>query len=201
MSGLQGKVFKTFLEKNGSGKLRIMAQHRPDRIDTSFMDKYAINVLLNGHFHDPYFEYVGNTPTLSIRPGTVCRSGDILEWEKTLGFFRILTVNGDEISFSPPLRFCKNPTKPYEELELNLTLDLANPNDGTSTTNEAVIKNLFDIDLPECKVRFVMKKGNYRLEGGKIRQIIETDKMTVVDVFVDVDSNSEKSVKIYSQKI
>ncbi|MBN1821708.1 MAG: metallophosphoesterase [Prolixibacteraceae bacterium] len=201
MSGLQGELFKNFFKKEGLGKVRIMAQHRPDRIDTAFIDKYKINVLLNGHHHDPFFEYVGKTPTLSIRPGTVCRSGDILEWEKTLGFFRIFTVDGDEISFSPPLRFCKNPTKPYEDLELNLTLDFTNPNDGTSTTNEAVIKNLFEIDLPECKVRFVMKKGKYRVEGGEIKQIIETDKITVVDVWVDVGSNSKKQVKIYKSQI
>ena len=197
MSGLQGKFFKNFFDKYGTGKLQIMAQHRPDRIDTTFLDRYGIDVLLNGHRHNPYSEYVGKTPTLSTRPGAVCRSGEIKNWEETLGFFRIFTVDGDKFNFSPALRFCKNPTKHYNELELNLTLNFKKTNDGTSATNEAVINNLFDVDLPRCKVRFVMEKGIYTVKGGTIHQVIQTEKSTVVDVYTKVNSNSEKIIRIY----
>ena len=196
MSGLQGEVFKSFFEENGTGKLQIMAQHRPDRIDTAFIDKYGIDILLNGHRHNPYSEYVGKTPTLSIRPGAVCRSGEIDDWEESLGLFRIFTVDGDGYSHSKPLRFCKNPIVPYEDLELNLTLNYSRPNDGTASKNKAVIKNQFGVDLPKCKIRFVMKKGEYQVEGGTINQVIQTDKMTVVDVYSNVNANSEKPVLI-----
>ncbi len=197
MSGLQGKKLESFLQEAGHGKLRIMAQHRPDRIDTAFINKHKINILLNGHRHNPYEEKLGATPTLSTRPGTVCRSGEINRWEETLGFFRIFYINGDNFEHTVPLRFCKNPTAPYDKLELNLTLDFLKPNDGTSRTNEAVLKNMFDVDLPKCKIRFVMKKGKYKVDGGAISQVIETAKLTVVDVFTDIGSNENKQVKIY----
>lgn len=197
MSGLQGKIFESFFRENGNGEFRIMAQHRPDRVDTSFIIRHNINLLLNGHRHNPFSEYVGSTNTLSIRPGTVCRSGEIERWKENLGFFRIFYINGSTFEFTPPLRFCKNPTVPYKELELNLTLDYIKPNDGTATTNEAIINNSFEVDLSKCKIRFVMKKGNYKVSGGKIRQVIQSGNFSVVDVFTDVDSNSDKKLMIY----
>jgi len=200
MSGLQGKVLESFLEKNGKGAIRIMAQHRPDRIDTAFLDKHKIDILLNGHRHNPFHEYVGSTPTLSIRPGTVCRSGEIENWKENLGFFRIFYINGNEYQYTQPLRFCENPTADYDELKLNLTIDYKKSNDGSFVNNEAVITNRFPVDLPECKVRFVMKKGHYSLEGGTISQIIDTGNITIVDVSATVGSDSEKKVMIFSKK-
>ncbi len=78
-----------------------MAQHRPDRVDTSFIDKNKINILLNGHRHNPFEEKVGATPTLSIRPGTVCRSGETGRWRETLGFFRVFYIDGDQFETTP----------------------------------------------------------------------------------------------------
>jgi predicted MPP superfamily phosphohydrolase len=202
MSGLQGKILESFLEENGPGKIRIMAQHRPDRIDTSFLDRHKINILLNGHRHNPHHEYVGTTPTLSARPGTVCRSGELRnqQWKENLGFFRIFYINGNNYEFTPPLRFCEDPTVDYKKLKLNLTLDYKEPNDGICSVNEANIKNHFPIDLPQCKVRFIMKKGNYNVEGGTIRQVIHTESQTIVDVGAYVASDSERKVKISPSK-
>ena len=200
MSGLQGKALESFLLENGPGKIRIMAQHRPDRIDTSFIDKHKINILLNGHRHNPFEEKVGATPTLSIRPGTVCRSGETGRWRETLGFFRLFYIDGDQFEYTPPLRFCKNPTASFDELELNLTLSFKNTNDGTFCSNEAVIQNSFGVGFPRCKVRFVMKKGSYKVSGGTIQQVIENDRFSVVDVYTEVAAISGKEVKIYPAK-
>ena len=197
MSGLQGKVFENFFNSSGTGSLRIMAQHRPDRIDTSFLNKHRINILLNGHRHNPFYEYVGATPTLSSRPGAVCRSGEIKNWKETLGFFRIFYVHSDTFSCTPPLRFCKNPTADFRQLELNLTMDYKNPNDGTAGTNEVIIRNLLPVDLPGCRIRFVMKDGEYRVTGGTIRQIVHTGKFTVVDVNADAVSMESREIKIF----
>ncbi len=196
MSGLQGKILDTFLQESGMGSIRIMAQHRPDRIDTMFVDRHKINILLNGHRHDPFHEYIGSTPTLSIRPGTICKSGEIKEWQKELGFFRIFRIHDSAFEFTPALRFCSNPTVPYQELELNLTLDFQMANDGFADNNEAIIRNLFPVNLPDCKIRFVMKKGDYKVTGGKIQQIIQSKQITVVDVRTDVHANDNKVVKI-----
>lgn len=197
MSGLQGKYFESFLAENGHGKLLIMAQHRPDRIDTSFINRNRVGILLNGHNHTPFEEYVGTIPTLSTRPGAVCRSGEIKNWKETLGFFRIFSIKGGSYTYTAPLRFCKNPTAKSDQLDLNLTLHYRNPNDGTSSINEANITNSFDIDLPKCKIRFVMKKGNYKVSGGTIHQVIQTDSLSIIDVYTEVLANSDKKVNIY----
>lgn len=196
MSGLQGKVIKSFLEENGPGKIRILAQHRPDRIDTSFIDKHNINILLNGHRHNPFEEKVGSTPTLSIRPGTVCRSGETTRWKENLGLFRIFYINGDQFDYTTPLRFCKNPTLPFNQLEMNLSLDFKNPNDGSKEVNEATIHNSFEVGFPQCKIRFIMKKGYYKVDEGVIRQVIQTEYQTIVDVYTDVKTHEHKKVNI-----
>lgn len=199
MSGLQGKLLDSFLNVAGHGKIRIMAQHRHNRLDTAFVDRNRINIVLNGHSHRPHHEYVGTTPTLSTRPGAVVRSGEIANWKKTLGFFRIFTIDNDTFQYSAPLRFCKNPTAAYEELVMNLTLDFNKSNTGEATSNEALITNDFDVDLPNCNVRFVMAKGKYNVSEGSIYQVIETSKFSVLDVRVDVGAQSRKQVMITKQ--
>ena len=195
MSGLQGKVLDSYLEENGKGQIRIMAQHRYNRIDTAFCDKHQIAILLNGHSHKPFYEYIGATPTVSIRPGTVSKSG-CNDPESELGYFRVFHIDGDSFGFSPALRFCKDPSVPYQDLELNLTLEYENPNDGTSAYNKATINNKFPIDLPDCKIQFIMKKGNYDVSGGIISQVIEAGKFSIVDVQMDVGSEKREIIEI-----
>jgi predicted MPP superfamily phosphohydrolase len=197
MSGMQGRVHERFLKENGTGSLRILAQHRHNIIDTTFLNKNRIHILLNGHNHSPFSELLGSTPTLNIRPGVVCRSGEINNWEKNLGFFRIFYIDGDKFDHTPPLRFCKNPTSHYKDLDLNLTLDFKNSNDGNSIRNEAIITNDLPVDLSRCKIRFVMKKGEYKVAGGTIHQVISTKDFSVVDVYTDVRSNENKMVRIF----
>lgn len=196
MSGLQGAELERFLTAAGHGKLRIMAQHRHDRADTTFINKHQINILLNGHSHTPKQNYIGTTPTISIRSGVVCRSGEIKNWEKTLGFFRIFRIDGDTFKYSPPLRFCENPTSSYNELIMNLTLVFKRENRGKQRSNEALLTNNFDVDLPNCHVRFVMAKGKYKVSEGTIYQIIETPEFSVLDVNVDIDASSSKLIKV-----
>ena len=198
MSGLQGKVLDNFLNTAGHGKFRIMAQHCHNCVDIAFLNKNRINLLLHGHIHQPNEGYVGTTPTLNIRPGVVCRSGESANWVTTLGFFRIFTIDGETFRYSPPLRFCENPTAPYDQLILNLTLSFKHDNNGQSLSNEATLTNRFDIDLTDCRVRFVMSniKREYRVVGGEINQIIKNNRYTIVDVRSDVKANSSMTVKI-----
>lgn len=196
LSGLQGEVLADFLQQEGTGQLRILAKHRPDRIDTAFCNQHSIGLLLNGHNHRPFQEYIANTPTLSMRPGSISRSGSISEWEEVLGFFRIVEVNGASFTASDALRFCADPTVPAEEMALNLTLDFDLSNDGSAYSNKARIINHFPVDLPKCKIRFVMQKGVYCVSSGRIEQMIETEKSSIIDVRVDVCSKSTQEVEI-----
>jgi predicted MPP superfamily phosphohydrolase len=196
MSGLQGKVLESFLAQNGPGLIRIMAQHRNDRIDTAFIDKHKIDILLHGHNHKPFEGKIGTTPTLMSRPGVVCRSG-VKDIEGELGYFRLFRINGDRFESTRPLRFTNDPTKPYKDIELNLTLNYSQPNIGTASENKAIIVNKLGIGLTDCKIRFLMKKGRYKVDNGTIYQVIESGNISVVDVKVDAGADNPKEVRIW----
>jgi len=196
MSGLQGKVLTNFLKINGPGQLRIMAQHRHDRADTAFLNQNKIGLIVNGHIHTPHADTLGKTPTIRIRPGVVARSGENHRWEQILGLFRIIRIDGEKFAYSEPLRFCANPTLPYQQIKLNLTLDFKANNAGSSSENVAVIDNKLPVKLPACRVRFVMKKGNYTVTGGRINQQFNSGKLTIVDVDADVNARSNKTIGI-----
>jgi predicted MPP superfamily phosphohydrolase len=196
MSGLQGKALYSFLEKNGPGKLRIMAQHRHNRADTAFINQQKVGLIVNGHIHTPHADTLGTTPTIRIRPGVVARSGENHRWEQILGLFRIIRIDGEKFEYSQPLRFCANPTDTYEKIKLNLTLQFRQVNNGENTSNEAVIENKIPANLPGCRIRFVMKKGQYTVTGGKIRQTFSSGAFTIVDVDTDVNASTDKKVFI-----
>jgi hypothetical protein len=196
MSGYQGQVFQSFLEKYGPGKIRVMAQHLHNKFDAGFINKNDVSLVLSGHIHTPDAGPIKGTKAMTIRPGVVCRSGEQERWEKVLGLFRIVTINGADYSFSDPLRFCVNPTVPYKDIKLNLTLGFSQDNTGKSKANVAVIKNSLPVDLPNCQVRFVMKKGKYKVTGGRVQQVVNSGALTIVDVRADLKVNSSKSVYI-----
>lgn len=196
LSGLQGKVLRHFLDTAGPGKIRILAQHRPDRIDTAFTQEHGIQLVLNGHNHRPYHEFLGAQNLLNIRPGSIARSGSVSEWEQVLGFFRLFTVDGERFTFTEALRIADNPVAPYEAMKPKLTLGFERPNDGSVTENIAEITNRFPIAFERCKVRFVMPKGRYTVSEGEIFQTIENQQITVVDVHVDVKAGEKKTIGI-----
>ncbi len=196
MSGLQGKVLEDFLNREGRGALRILAQHRHNRFDTTFLDRHGIKLVLNGHNHTPKTDTLGATPTLSMRPGAVCRSGEIKRWEKVLGLFRIFYVDGADFQYTEPLRFCVNPTAPYSEIIPNLTLTFGEDNTGRSTANTATIVNKLPVDLPGCRIRFVMKKGTYSVNKGSVSQMVDTDTYTIIDVRADAKANGQQTITL-----
>ncbi len=196
MSGRQGREHEAFLQRSGMGNVRIMAQHKHSAIDTAFLNRNRINVLVNGHSHSPSNEVIGTTPTHHTRPGVICRSGEIKTWEKNLGFFRIFYINGDSVQYSEPLRFCANPTAAYEDIELNLTVDYDHPNDGTQNFNRVTVKNSLPVHLADCRVRLVLKKGEYEVDGGLVSQVIQTDDKSVLDLVFDIRCDEEKIISV-----
>lgn len=148
------------------------------------------------NIHTPHADTLGRTPTVRIRLGVVARSGENHRWEEILGLFRIIRIDGDKFEYSEPLRFCANPTDSYKDIKLNLTLKFKQDNVGDKTSNEAIIDNKLPADLPGCRVRFVMKKGNYAVAGGHIRQKFDSGAHTIVDVDSDVNALANKKINI-----
>lgn len=191
-SGPQGQILSDFLKNTGPGQTRILAIHKPNAIDTVFCDQHQIAAVLHGHVHTPHEYSFGTTPTLAVRSGSISRSGSVSEWEKVLGHFRIFSVEAGELKMTPPLRFCTNPVDPIEKLEVNLTTEYSGANDGSLSANNVVVHNRFPVDLKNCRIRFLMKKGvKYQVSGGRIEQVIDAKKLTVVDVRFDLAADEK----------
>jgi hypothetical protein len=79
---------------------------------------------------------------------------------------------------------------------MNLSLVYKKENNGTQKSNEALITNNLDVSLPNCHVRFVMKKGKYKVSGGTIYQVIETSQFSVLDINIDIDASSNNLIKV-----
>lgn len=196
-SGIQGKILEEFLEKDGIGKLRILAQHHHNVVDTQFLDRNNVQLLLNGHNHSPSVITFGEVPTTAIRSGVVCRSGEVRDWEENLGMFRLISVRDGSYEFTEPLRFCKDPTQNYNLLELNLTTQFLIENNGKADSNKVDITNNFGVDLQRCRVRFVMQPGNYQIDNGIIFQIAHLPDKTIVDIDFDIRKHTTSSINIY----
>ena len=81
--------------------------------------------------------------------------------------------------------------------ELNLSLDYAHPNDGSSAENSATLVNRFDFAIPDARVRFVMPKGaDYSVSTGTITQSFDGRTARVVDVSVDLKANETTTLRI-----
>jgi hypothetical protein len=80
----------------------------------------------------------------------------------------------------------------------NLTLDYANANDGTSSTNTATLVNKFDYAIPNARVRFVVPQGIvYAVSQGTIEQQFDGDSVCVVDVRVDISPDSTTVIDVF----
>jgi len=80
----------------------------------------------------------------------------------------------------------------------NLTLTYQVPNNGSVLANTATIENKFNFPILGAKVRFVMPKGTvYKVTKGTIQQEFEGTDFYIVDVKVDIESNSTTEIAIH----
>lgn len=187
-------TLEAFLNEEGPGSLRILAQHHHARFPVEFLNRHNIQLAVVGHTHRPRIWRVEGTATQATSPGSVARSGSP---DSEIGWFRIIWVDGDSYTLSPDLKYCSNsPSLPHAQQELNLTVDFERPNDGTAEANRATVQNHFNVDLPGSRVRFVMQKGDYRVSGGIIHQVIEGDAVSVLDVNVDLAGRSTAEIRV-----
>lgn len=85
--------------------------------------------------------------------------------------------------------------------ELNLTLDHAQPNDGSSPQNTATLANRFDFAIPDARVRFVMPKGaDYAVSAGTITQSFDGESARIIDVSIDLKANDTTAVRIAAKR-
>jgi hypothetical protein len=71
-------------------------------------------------------------------------------------------------------------------------------NDGTSSEQTAVITNEYARRFPRARIRFLMRAGRYRLEGGRTLQAFQSDTRTttVIDAQIDVQARTDVTVTV-----
>ena len=183
----QIKVLDAFLKQAGPGEFRALCQHKPMNADRDFMTANQLQLVMSGHIHRNTDLQFGRT--LRVTTKNCGRPvGD------NPGWFRVVTIEGSKIISNVALQYGDNKT-----LTPLLTLDYESANDGAAVSNRATITNGFDMAWPECKVRFVMKPGAYSVTGGKVEQVIKSDKNIVYDVRVPVAAKAKAVVTIQAK--
>ncbi len=209
----QRKWFDDWLENDGAGgNLRVAVAHLAAAGPLGrFVNRNRVGLVLVGHNHHlgdrnpwkmddrlilyyaravrEYHEF--NLYSVDDRTGTVTALG-------------MVNTNEDSDGHGLPTGICKvlanNELRNEPDTsrwELNLTLEHAKPNDGSSPENTATFSNRFDFEIPEARVRFVMPKGaDYVVSAGTIAQSFDGDAVRVIDVDVDLPPNQTTTLHI-----
>ncbi len=197
----QSAVLEEYLDEAGAGQMRMVIQHTPNRVNTTFCDNNNVQLALVGHTHSDNMSKLGSTPTLRLTTAYVCFAEG---WSPG---YPIPTSGRTKMRV---IEVKDNTVVSYESLYIMEYVDVMegqddakyirttfdNPNDGTDTTNTATITNDINYDFMSCKIRFVMAKGSYTIDDGTLQQVIENDSVSVYDVKIPVDGDDEVTVTI-----
>jgi hypothetical protein len=79
-----------------------------------------------------------------------------------------------------------------------LRVNFTAANDGSSSEQTAVITNEYPHRFPRARIRFLMRAGRYRLEGGRTLQTFQSDPgtTTVIDAEVDMQARTDVTVAL-----
>ncbi len=214
----QLKDHTSWLNSEGAGgNLRLAAYHnsRPATMGR-FARTFNLGLSMVGHNHhlgdsNPY--KLGNKLiqyyALSIREYCEFNLFKINDNKGTCTALGYKNTDTSSVGYGQPTGSCRvlenNSQKEEGDTSkwiLNLTLNYENNNNGTFSKNTAALVNKFDFAIPNARVRFVMPKGTtYALSKGIIKQAFNGDSFHIVDLSVDLDTNSTTVVKIKPVKI
>jgi len=199
---LQTAVLEKYLDTAGKGQLRIVLQHAPNRVDTTFCNNNNVQLVLCGHTHRDGLTTIGTTPTNICITAYVCFAE---YWSPAysppaksgMTKLRIIEVNNNEIVSNESV----NVMDYIQVMNGNsdgklLTVTYDKPNSGNDTHITATLKNNINYNFTACKIRFVMRKGQYTTDNGTLLQSFSNDKVSVYDVKIPVGPFSSVSVTI-----
>jgi hypothetical protein len=214
--GWQRKWFDEWLKGDGAGGgLRVVVAHlnAPEPLGR-FANRNNIGLVLVGHNHHlgdrnpwllddrPIVHYARavreyhefNLYHVDDRAGTFTALGKPNTDETSDGYGKptgiSMVLANDDLRNHPDV----------SQWELNLTLDYAHPNNGTSPENTATLVNRFDFAIPAARVRFLMPKAaDYTVSAGTIEQAFDGDSVRVVDVAIDLAPRNATTLHITPQ--
>lgn len=83
-----------------------------------------------------------------------------------------------------------------------LRVTFASSNDGTASEQVATITNDFAVEFPHARLRLVLQRGNYRVEGATVLQAFDSDDATrtVLDLDVRVAGKSVVTLRTKAER-
>ena len=197
----QRDVLEAYLDEAGAGQLRIVIEHTPSRVNTTFCNNNNVQLALAGHTHSDNETNIGTTPTLRLTTAYLCFaeywSGNYTIPNSARSKMRIIEIEDNEVVSYESI-YIMDYIHVMDGLDDGkfINIEYNNPNDGTDTANSATITNDMNYDFFGCKIRFVMAKGAYIIDNGVLLQAFENDSVSVCDVKIPVDGNSTVTVNI-----
>jgi hypothetical protein len=197
----QKKVLENYLSQAGKGKLRIVLQHAPDRVNTSFCNDNKVELALCGHIHKDGLTTTGTTPTNVFTTAYVCFaeywSPGYPPPNSAMTKVRIIEIDNNEIVSNQTVNIMDyvHVMKGQDDGKF-LTVSFDKPNNGKDTLTTATLTNKIDYSFTGCKIRFVMPKGKYKIDKGTLMQSFDNETMSVYDVKIPIEPNKNISITI-----
>jgi predicted MPP superfamily phosphohydrolase len=199
---LQITALEKYLATAGEGKLRIVLEHAPNRVNTMFCDNHKVQLALCGHIHRDGMTTIGATPTNVFTTAYVCYAeywspGNKPIPNSAMTKLRIIEVDNNKVVSNQSINIMDyiHVMNGLDDGKF-LTLTFNKPNKGNDTLITATIKNDIDYNFTSCKIRFVMPKGKYTTDKGTLIQSFNNDIISVYDVKIPVEAGSSVSVTI-----
>ena len=150
-----------------------------------FLDRHGIRMIHDAHGTGPRVMNMGNTPTVRVGKMSAV-SFRVVRFENSR--VASCTYNGHEVN---PIPFGREEVPPLRSV-------ITPTNDGTSTSPTATVTNDYLDAFPNARVTFVVPRGKYVVDGGRIESNIVSDdaRFSVVTVRSDVPAESTAKVQL-----
>ncbi len=152
------------------------------------LDRHQIRLIHDAHGIGERVADFGSTPTRRVGKSN-SESFRVVRFQQNQ--VTTCTYHGHATA---PIPFPREATPPVE-------VQFQKPNDGTATQNVATIRNRLLDAYPAGRVVFVMPRGDYRVQGGRLEAQVTSDdeQFQIVRVRVDIPANATAEVTILPQ--
>jgi predicted MPP superfamily phosphohydrolase len=199
--GRQIEAAGSWLQAAGAGNFRLGAAHIRNQ-EMAALDRVAnLDLVLVGHNH-----HIANQNPALLANKPIQYIANSVRDHMEFNLFKVDARSGTYAPVSGPTAqvvYVENPedAKSPHLYRPKLTLSFAKANDGSFATNVATIVNKFGFPIEGAKVRFVMPLGGaYSVSQGQVEQSFNGPLVQVVDLLVDLESNSTNIVTISPKK-
>ena len=171
------------LESRAETACKIINAFEHDAPVERMLDRYRIAFLHEAHGPSPKVTRIGRTPTQ--RAGKV--NSESFRFVRFEGCRAVsFTYAGDKAAPIPLPRHKPSPIR----------LGYSPAAAGSDRTVTATIENAWEQDFPNSRVTFLMPKGSYTVDRGRIESTVVSDdeKFVVVSVRLDIPAKSSVSI-------